>query len=128
MLPLRVPGGRRLWQAALRNGTLFAALAVFVLVGGLFSRSSLVTAQSLPQNQDPSFFPATGYRINSPAILSYFQHRGGVRTLGYPVSNDFPLQGRPVPLFQRQMLAGHAEGSVPPANILSTYLRPVNPT
>src|SRR5438270_13655630 len=112
MVPPRVPGGRRLWQAGLRNGSLFAAVVVFVLISGLLSRSSLVTAQSLQQNQDPSFFPATGYRISSPAMLNYFQHRGGVRTIGYPVSNDFPLQGRRVQLFQRQMLQVRADGSV----------------
>jgi hypothetical protein len=70
------------------------------------------------QGIDPGFFPATGYRISSPAVLNYFQHRGAVRTFGYPVSNEFPLLGRRVQIFQRQVLEIAPDGSVAPSNLL----------
>src|SRR5687767_1733098 len=120
-------GGGQLWRAVtgLGNWSVLAAVVVALVVGGSLGRSSLVTAQSLGQPQDPSFFPATGYRINSPAILNYFQKRGGVRTFGYPVSNDFPLLGKRVQIFQRQMLELRADGSVAPATILSDQFLPI---
>jgi hypothetical protein len=126
MLPLRNRGGQ-LWRAVIgvRNWSILAAAVFALATGGTLAHSTLVTAQSLGPSQDPSFFPATGYRIGSPAILSYFEHRGGARTLGYPVSNDFPLLGKRVQLFQRQMLEVKADGSVGPANILGPELLPI---
>src|SRR5215216_7605896 len=109
----------------LGNWSVLTAVVVALVVGGSLGRSSLATAQSLGQPQDPSFFPATGYRINSPAILNYFQHRGGVRTLGYPVSNDFPLLAKRVQLFQRQMLEVRPDGTVTPVNILNADFLPI---
>jgi hypothetical protein len=75
---------------------------------------------------DPGFFPATGYRISSPAILDYFQHRGAVRTFGYPISNEFPLLGRRAQIFQRQMLQLASDGTVTPADILTPDLLPIS--
>ena len=53
------------------------------------------------------------------------KHRGGVRTLGYPVSSEFPLLGKRVQLFQRQMLALETDGSVMPASILDQDVLPI---
>ena len=62
-----------------------------------FVKIKLATAQQTsPAQADPAFFLATAYRIGSPAVLDYFQHRGGVRTFGYPVSNEFTLLGKHV--------------------------------
>src|SRR5258706_14885656 len=80
------------------------ALGVALVLGAVLGQSTLATAQPASPGTDPSFFPATGYRIGSPAVLDYFQHHGGVRTFGYPVSSEFPLLGRRVQLFQRQLL------------------------
>lgn len=126
MGPLHL-GGKRLWRAVrgVGNWSLIVAVLVSLFIGGTLSRSSMVTAQSLSQPQDPSFFPATGYRISSPAILDYFLHHGGVRTLGYPVSNDFPLMGKRVQIFQRQLLEVRPDGTVGPANILDPALLPI---
>src|SRR3712207_2519942 len=102
MLPLHGRGGR-LWRAArlATSGSLALAVTVSLLVGGALGRSTLVGAQSLGQPSDPAAFPATGYRISSPELFAYFQQRGGVRTFGFPVSNDFPLLGHRIQIFQR---------------------------
>jgi hypothetical protein len=126
MLPLQA-GGSRLWRAVqhIRDWSLTAGLGVSLVLGGLLGHSSLATAQPVGPINDPAFFPATGYRIGSPALLTYFQNRGGVRTFGYPVSNEFPLLGKRVQLFQRQMLEIGQDGAVTPANILDPDVLPI---
>src|SRR6476660_7797875 len=116
MVPLRAGGGR-LRRAARHIHTW--SLTISVLLGGVLGRSSLVAAQPMSPGTDPAFFPATGYRISSPAILDYFQHRGGVRTFGYPVSNEFPLLGQRVQIFQRHILQIGADGSVSAVAVLA---------
>jgi hypothetical protein len=110
----------------MRNGSLTAAFGVSLVLGGVLGHSSSATAQPVTPGTDPGFFPATGYRISSPALLSYFQQRGAVRTFGYPVSNEFPLRGRLVQIFQRQMLEIAPDGSVTPANILDPDVLPIS--
>jgi IPT/TIG domain-containing protein len=126
MVPLR-DGGNRVWRAwrRIRNGSLSAAACASLVLAAVLGQSSLATAQPVTPGADPGFFPATGYRISSPALLDYFQHRGGVRTFGYPVSNEFPLLGKRVQLFQRQMLEIDADGSVIAANILDPAILPI---
>ncbi len=128
MAPLRV-GGSRFWRAVRRalakRRPLGGALTVALVLGALLGQSSLATAQPASPGLDPGFFPATGYRITSPAVLDFFQHYGGVRTLGYPVSNEFPLLGKRVQLFQRAMLEIEADGTVNPADILSSTILPI---
>ena len=126
MVPLQA-GGSRLWRAVrrLREWSFSAALVVSLICGGLLGQSSLATAQPATPVNDPAFFSATGYRIGSPAMLDYFQHRGGVRTFGYPVSSEFPLKGRRVQIFQRQMLEIRPDGSVGPVNILDPGVMPI---
>src|SRR3979409_2440889 len=115
-------GGSRLWRAVkrIREWSFTAGLGVSLVLGGLLGHSSLATAQPVGPMNDPAFFAATGYRIGSPTALSYFQNRGGVRTFGYPVSNEFPLLGKRVQIFQRQMLELGADGS----GSTATTLRP----
>src|SRR5579859_2676771 len=126
MVPLQA-GGSRLWRAAryVRSWSPSVALGVALLLAGILGHSSLATAQPASPGLDPGFFPATGYRIASPEVLAYFQHRGGVRTFGYPVSNEFPLLGKRVQLFQRQLLELDADGSVSTATILDPNVLPV---
>src|SRR5689334_16444604 len=97
MAPLQA-GGSQLWRAVwrMRRAPMCRAVFITVIVGAILAQSSLVSAQqSVPgASLDPGFFAATGYRISSPALLDYFQRHGGARTLGYPVSNEFPLLGK----------------------------------
>src|SRR6202171_4273870 len=126
MVPLQA-GGSRLWRALrhVRNWSPSVALGVSLLLGGVLGQSSLATAQPVGPGLDPGFFPATGYRIASPEVLAYFQHRGGVRTFGYPVSNEFPLLGQRVQIFQRQLLQLAPDGTVSTANILDPQILPI---
>jgi len=126
MVPLH-GGGSRLWQAVRRfkNRSLSAALAISLFVGGVLGQASMATAQQAVPSADPGFFPATGYRISSPAILAFFQQRGGLRTFGYPVSNEFPLLGNRAQLFQRALVELDSDGTVSLANILSSDMLPI---
>src|SRR5579859_7792766 len=126
MVPLHA-GGNRLWRAVqrIRNWSLTVALAVSLLLAAVLGQSTLVTAQPVGPGADPGFFPATGYRISSAAVMDYFQHRGGVRTFGYPVSSEFPLLGQRVQIFQRQMLQIGPDGTVTPSNILDPDVLPI---
>src|SRR5437660_7705214 len=126
MVPLHA-GGDRLWRTIqrIRNWSVTVALGVSLVLGAVLGESSLATAQPAGPALDPGFFPATGYRISSPAILEYFQHRGAVRTFGYPVSNEFPLLGRRVQMFQRQVLQLAPDGTVSPADLLTPDVLPV---
>jgi hypothetical protein len=110
----------------IRNRSFTAATGVALILGGALGYSSPATAQPTTPGMDPGFFPATGYRIGSPALLNYFQHRGAVRTFGYPVSNEFPLLGRRVQIFQRQMLEIAPDGSVTASNILDPDVLPIS--
>src|ERR1700682_5183418 len=109
-----------------RNWSPGLALAVSLMLGGALGQSSLATAQPVGPSLDPGFFPATGYRIGSPAVLGYFQHHGGVRTFGYPVSNEFPLLGQRVQIFQRHILQVTADGTVSTTNILDPNFLPIS--
>ncbi len=101
---------------------LAAALAVALLVGSALGRWSPATAQPATPDADPRVFTATGYAIWNDVFWEYFQRRGGVRTFGYPVSNEFQLLGKRVQLFQRQVLALEADGSARPLNLLDDLL------
>src|SRR3982074_3008286 len=119
-----VSGQRRIVQRVY-DWSVSGALGVSLLLGAVLGQSTLATAQPASPGADPSFFPATGYRIGSPAVLGYFQQRGGIRTFGYPVSSEFPLLGRRVQIFQRQMLEIAPDGIVTPANILDPDVLPI---
>src|ERR1051326_4628971 len=126
MAPMQA-GGSRVSRALrqVRNGSVSAAMCITVVLAAVLGQSSLATAQPVPTGTDPSFFPATGYRISSPAILEYFQRHGGVRTFGYPVSSEFPLLAKRVQMFQRQVLEIESDGSVVPVNMLDANVLPI---
>jgi hypothetical protein len=131
MVPLQA-GGSRLWPPRFRltSRPLTAAVVVALVLAAILGQASLATAQQTQpanpsQTLDPRFFPATGYRVSSPAIYDYFLRRGGVRTFGYPVSNEFPLLGKEVQIFQRQMLQLDPDGTVSPATILDPDILPL---
>lgn len=78
-----------------------------------------------PARADSSlFFPQTGYAIDDPRFVDFFQHRGGVRTFGYPVSHEFTFLGFPVQIFQRAVMQRYPDGHVQLLNLLDTGLFP----
>src|SRR5581483_3399808 len=90
-----------------------AALLVMVVLSACSPGLGLLPVAALvaQQQTDPRLFPS-GYRIANDAIYDYFQHRGGERTFGDPVSNVFTLRGIQVQIFQRQVLQIKPDGSV----------------
>src|SRR5581483_7658235 len=108
-----------------RHWSLSGALGISLMLAAVLGQSTLAGAQPAAPGLDPGFFPATGYRISSPALLDYFLHHGGVRVFGYPVSNEFPLLGKRVQVFERQMLQINADSTVHPANILDPGVLPI---
>ncbi len=126
MVP-RHAGGGRPWPTVqrVRDWSLSLAVGVSLLLAAVLGQSTMATAQPVNPGADPGFFPATGYRIGSPAVMDYFQHRGGVRTFGYPVSSEFPLLGKRVQIFQRQLLQLGPDGTVIPLNILDPDILPI---
>ena len=69
-------------------------------------------------------FPETGFSISNPKFLDFFDHRGGVRVFGYPISREFQFQGSSVQFFQRAVLQLQPDGGVGLLNILDEGLLP----
>lgn len=73
--------------------------------------------------QEPRFFPETGFSISNVQILNYFESRGGVAQLGFPISREFILLGDRVQIFQRHVVQIRA-GSPTILNLLGSDLMP----
>ncbi len=69
-------------------------------------------------------FPETGYSITDDRILDYFDHRGGTRVFGFPISREFDFMGTRVQFFQRAVLQVQPDGGVALLNLLSQDLLP----
>jgi hypothetical protein len=93
---------------------ILVALAAAV---GLFSS---VAASPSPAK----YFPETGYSISNDKIQDYYDHRGGSRVFGPPISREFMLMGSRVQFFQRAILQMQADGNVGLLNLLSDDLLP----
>src|SRR4030081_2923273 len=76
------------------------------------------------QTADARFFSQTGFRVDNDSFWDFFQHRGGVRTFGYPVSRQFKLDGFPVQIFQREVMQLWPDGGVHTLNLLDAGLLP----
>ena len=83
--------------------------------------ASAARARSL---RDPRFFSQTSFRVDTDEFWDFFQHRGGVRTFGYPVSRQFKLDGFAVQIFQREVMQLWPDGSVHTLNLLDSGLMP----
>ncbi len=96
-----------------------------LLALGLLS-TGLVAAvpTGLAQPLDPLTFSPTGFAVNNAAFWNFFLQRGGVRTFGYPVSNQFTLQGFGVQIFQRNVMQLQPDGSLQTLNLLDPGLMP----
>src|SRR3954463_7337157 len=77
-----------------------AVLVGFLLIG-------LVSAIAPPGRDteaQANCFQETGFCIATPQFADYFRVRGGYKTLGYPISRTFTLEGFEVQFFQRVVL------------------------
>ena len=101
------------------------ALSVLAIVSViLVAVSPPASAAVSQQAQDPRYFSETGFRIDNDAFLSFFEHRGGVKTFGLPVSRSFTLDGFQVQIFQRKVMQQASDGSVRLLNLLDPGLMP----
>lgn len=90
---------------------------------------ALIVGLSLIQIQPASsatgrFYPQTGFSIDNPQFLNYFDHRGGLKAFGYPVSRQFTFRGFPVQVFQRAVMQLFPDGHVALLNLLDNGLFP----
>jgi photosystem II stability/assembly factor-like uncharacterized protein len=60
-------------------------------------------AEPFESNAEQRYFEETGHSVNF-AFLRYFNTRGGLDSLGYPVTEELQEDGRPVQYFQRAKL------------------------
>lgn len=73
--------------------------------------------QGVMINSSTLYYPVTGFGV-SGAFLDYFEHRGGLRMFGYPISRPFKLLGSEVQFFQRRVLQMQPDGTVGQVNLL----------
>ncbi len=99
----------------LRRGILTGVAALLVW--------SLVPTQPV-QGASSRFFAQTGFSIDDPQFVDYFDHRGGVKAFGYPVSRTFTFLGFPVQIFQRAVMQRFPDGHVALLNLLDDGLFP----
>ena len=58
---------------------------------------------SLHAQEPEQYFPETGHTVRGE-FLDYFNQHGGLRIFGYPITEQFTLNGRTVQYFQRARL------------------------
>lgn len=95
-------------------------MIVWALTGPIDRSPLTVGAAALPPAagqsgyalQAPQFFPETGYIVTTSPIGQYFAARGGARTFGPPISNEFTLVGARVQIFRDFVLRQDAYGTV----------------
>ena len=95
--------------------------ALLVLVMLLGSTTAFAAERS--QQQDPRFFPDTGFRISNDEFWKFFQGRGGTKTFGLPTSREMTFKGFTVQFFQRAVMQIGANG-VETLNLLEDGLLP----
>lgn len=72
----------------------------------------------------PLYFPETGFAVEDPRIIEYFNRRGQVPTFGFPISRLVVFQGIPTQFFQRIVIQVWPDGLVRPLNLLDPGLLP----
>jgi hypothetical protein len=73
-------------------------LVVSLLVGAVLL--AVAPFGLLAQSQSEQYFPDTGHTVRGE-FLDYFNAHGGLRVFGFPITEEFTLNGRVVQYFQR---------------------------
>jgi hypothetical protein len=76
-------------------------LTVSLLVGVLLL--AVAPLGLLAQSSSDQYFPDTGHTVRGE-FLDYFNAHGGLRVFGFPITDEFTLDGRTVQYFQRARL------------------------
>lgn len=77
-----------------------------------------------PASQGVLYFSETGFAVDEPRFVEYFNKRGGVATFGFPISRTIRFQGVPTQFFQRIVIQLWPNGAVQPLNLLDPGLLP----
>ncbi len=64
------------------------------------------------QANDVRYFPETGHNVRGE-FLDFFDAQGGLKVFGYPITEEFLLDGRTVQYFQRARFELHPENPAP---------------
>jgi len=80
---------------------LVAGLAVFVAVW-------LITTSRQPSSTI-QYFPPTEHNVRG-AFLNFFREHGGLEVFGYPITEEFDLEGRRVQYFQKALMELNGSG------------------
>jgi len=118
-----------------RVGRLVHTVAAFVLVVLLLAPSAVADASTLSLadgsvvHQSTGsvaslYFTETGFVIDEPHFIEYFNHRFQVPTFGFPISRTLRFKDLPTQFFQRIVLQLWPDGSVRPLNLLDAGLLP----
>jgi hypothetical protein len=76
-------------------------LIVSLLVGVLLL--AVAPVGLVAQSQSEQYFPDTGHTVRGE-FIDYFNAHGGLRVFGFPITEEFTLNGRTVQYFQRVRL------------------------
>ena len=60
------------------------------------------------QTESAQYFPETGHTVRGE-FLAFFSAHGGLRLFGFPITEEFPLNGRTVQYFQRARMELYTE-------------------
>ncbi|HEV2123951.1 MAG TPA: hypothetical protein VGW38_14395, partial [Chloroflexota bacterium] len=120
----RFPLSRLVHGAQIVLTALILAAGVIVPAGLPQRAIASESGAAAPSARSVRMFAETGYFVERDAFWDFFGHRGGVRTFGYPVSQDFSFLGCSTQMFQRLVVQQCAGGGVATLNLLDGDLVP----
>src|SRR5919202_2271663 len=82
--------------------------SLIVLLALLISTVPRPAAAAGPRDGDPELFPQTQHTL-AFTFRAFYDTHGGLPIVGYPLTEVFPEDGRPVQYFERARLEWHAD-------------------